>query len=1379
MPATEITARGVGVRLSSQTTVQYLEDKLALDSHSLNEIIRDYQSIHRKKGSLRECRLELQSALLAGSVGTVELYGEEQPKFVPKVHTFFSQGRSMTACLTKSGPHLNDRGENVCSTCAQDSLTAYTFPLNFCRSCGQEYYGASVGDDNTLYPRDIDLTDAEAQNVYILKDRYEESAIAFPKEWFEGEKELKQSRKEAVPKSEEYCPQCNKIRSACSHPDKVQISIVFAPFLFCPSCGVYYDRRPREFNKLFTFGSIGRSTGTDVLVSSTISQLDKDERKLISFSDNRQDTALQASHMNNLQKRIHFRQGLYTALVDGGYVEGTPNGLEVSESGFRCFEAMKRNDVLPNYTVQTGKFVRTTRADSDYQRYLRYNVVTDLAAPTRKNQQNLEDVGLLRVSYNGLEGVSSDDEIWRGIPQLHAIHGQDRLEFLEGFLDIFRRQLAIYHEDVINHRGFEAEVTDRLTEECQFDLGIAETLVGYSDEARGTWHARVLKITTPRSRLMVWTQRVLKTDPETTKEIVKDVIKIIANPKYAPLLVEHEIRGFKNIPFGRILMLNSELVQLQALKGSKYRVCQKCGTVCHRKKLNFCIGVNCGATRETELGSNYFREAYAEPFRKGVQIQAAEHSGQLDGNARKNIEARFRNPDDPLNVLVCTPTMELGIDIGALSAIYMRNVPPRPSNYAQRAGRAGRKNQPSLITTFCGVGSARGPHDQYFYRFPEKIISGKIVPPRFMLESKQLISNHIHSLILETIKTKLQGGIGKMLDVEKSGYPMFADYRSELENKIGEAKLAILASVDRAFANEMRDLKWFDKQFAGSVVDSFVDDFESVLDYWRKEYENLESEHQDLSARQRKEKFSMQDQNRMMAIGIKLSNMREGESDFYSYRYLATRGFLPNYGFPGSNMFLSFSDKENDVARDKVIALSEFAPGNTVYYSGSKYVVSYARPKTIGQKPVREYLLVCPNCSAVLRGETAKTAPACPRCNIAFKDLHPNSNAIQMPDMFAIRRERITSDEEERFRLGYNVSTHYEMGDDVHEYNVMGSRGLGFTLRYEHNGKLIHLNQGTRKNQEDGQESGFVLCSACNRWLFGEDRIEDHLAEEGRGKCPKNAKEEDIIRNVFLFTMGAHDVATIRIPVPEWLDHTRFEDFCLTFQESLLHGMELALNLDDSEVDGMVLREKADPSKIDIILYETAEGGTGAITALAEPAKFEQVIARARELLHEQDPGGGCLRACYECLLNFYNQRDHDRLDRNLVLPALQELERVQIQKKVSEAFGSRLDQLLQTCGSEFERSVLLKMVDAGIPLPDEGQHIVYDGDRRVAKPDFFYKRRNIVVFVDGAPHDKDYVMKDDEDKRTELRRLGYRIFAISYKSVERDIARLKGASAS
>jgi very-short-patch-repair endonuclease len=1369
----------LGKILSSQQTIQFLEDKLAEDSFSLRAILNEYKEKHRPSATLEECSRELRAALLAGSVGTIEILGSQQPRFVPKIHTFFSQGRTITSCLTKEGPHLNDRGESTCSVCAKTSKNTITFPLNFCRSCGQEYYGISIAEDNTLYPRDIDMTETEGTNAYILAGHYDENAVPFPTDWFETETELKQSRKEFKPRKTTYCPSCNKIDATCKCKDKIEVTIIPHPFLFCPTCGVYYDKRPREFNKLFTFGSIGRSTGTDILISSIVSKLNPNERKIIAFSDSRQDTALQAAHMNNLQKRIHFRRALYYALLDGGYLSNTDNALDVLKSGLEIFKIMSKNNVLPNYAKLKGKYVKITQADDAYQRYLRYNVILDLAASTRKNQRNLEEVGLIKIVYNGLEGLAKDENIWTDIQPIAKLTTNERHDYLSGFVDIFRRQLAIYHEDIIARRDFETDVTEKLTEESQFDIGTAAagTITGYSDTARkGGRYARILRLTSPRSRLVIWTERALDVDPDTAKEIVKRVVEILSDEELAPILKEHEVKGYRGTIIGRIYMVDSSLIQLQAITTTKHKICPKCGTVYQQKALNLCTGADCGPLKETDFERNYFRIAYSKPFKETVNIEAQEHSGQLDGDTRRNLEARFRTPNDPLNVLVCTPTMELGIDIGELSAIYMRNVPPSPSNYAQRAGRAGRKYQPSLITTFCGVGISRGPHDQYFYRFPDKIVSGRITPPRFMLDNKQLIITHLHSLILETMKMKLESGIGKFLNLEESGYPMLPDFKNDLTKRVAEAKPQVLESIKRVFAKEIETLQWFTENFVSQTIDSFIYDFEDALEYWRKEYENLDKEHQDLSARQRKEKFSTQDQNRMAAIAQKLDNMRKGEKNFYIYNYLSARGFLPNYGFPSTNTVLALSESDDEITRDNVIALSEFAPGNTIYFKGDKYVVTYARPKTKGQKPVREYLLICPNCSTVLRGDTARTASACPKCKTSLVGEHPNPNAMQLPDMYAIRRFRITSDEEERMRLGYQISTHYETGDKIEEFEIKSKDNSLLTVKYEHNGKIIHINKGTIKNQEDGQESGFVLCTACNRWLFGEDRIDEHLDEDSPSHCPKNAKEDDIIRGIILFTVGTHDVATLNLPPPEGLLPPQIEDYYVTLKEGLLQGMQIALNLDASEVDGFVVKRQAEQEGYDIILYETAEGGIGAIKAITDTRGLESIIARTRELLHEKDERMGCNKACYECLLNYYNQREHEKLDRNLVLPTLKKLEHLEIAQRTTGNQPERFEELLKTCGSELERNVLKKIREEALPLPDEGQHIIYDGDIRVAKPDFFYEKYKIALFVDGPAHDEDYVKKDDEEKRKKLKALGYRVYIIHHASLDEGIVRLRKA---
>ena len=261
------------------------------------------------------------AALLTGTAATVDVYGEQQPRFVPKLHAFFSQGRTITSCLTPQAPHLNDRGETTCPACARKEMERPTFPLAFCRSCGQEFYCVDVQEDGTLAPRDMDALETQGTPAYLSPvprnaDEWKADEAPVPEAWHTPRGKVRSNYLPFLPQARTYCPACNKLDSACDCPEKLEVAQVAFPFLFCPSCGVLYDRRVREFTKLFTFGTVGRSTGTDVLISSTLRNLSEGERKIIAFSDNRQDTALQAAHINSLEQVSSG--GLYQALVDDG-----------------------------------------------------------------------------------------------------------------------------------------------------------------------------------------------------------------------------------------------------------------------------------------------------------------------------------------------------------------------------------------------------------------------------------------------------------------------------------------------------------------------------------------------------------------------------------------------------------------------------------------------------------------------------------------------------------------------------------------------------------------------------------------------------------------------------------------------------------------------------------------------------------------------------------------------------------------------------------------------------------------------------------------------------------------------------------------------------
>jgi len=1388
----------LGETLGSQKTIQFIEDQLSDEPKSIPDLIRIYQTEVRPDATLEEATREVQAAFLLGMHSEIVVGDTLQKRFIPKVHMYYSQGREIKSCITIEHPHLHDAGEVTCPICAETNKTRTTFPMVFCRACGQEYYSVELLPDGTVRPRDLDSPAQDGEALYLYKGEFKEGEVSVPEWWCTDTGAIKEKyRKTVAPPIGLYCPDCNRLiidgqkSDPCMCAGKVRVTILPMPFRFCPcsDCGVSYDLRTRrEFNKLFSFGTVGRSTATDVLVSNMLTVLPKTEQKVIAFSDNRQDTALQAAHMNNIQKRIHFRRGLYHALESAG------QPIALTEAGEAIFEAMiadREEGALPNFERNSGsgRMRRGSQAEPIYRKYLLMNAILEMGSTRQKNQPNLEDVGLLQVSYTGLDAIAADDDLWNELPLFSRLSPHQREDYLKGYLDIMRHNLAIFSEFFMRPYEFAEKIERYLNPDVIFHNELLSTRpTGYSDEARrDTTYATVFRLTHSNSSLVRWTNKAL--GPETNEEakhIVEKVEEVLVN--------EGGLHRESISRVGRISMIKPEIIELSLANPGPVMVCRKCGQVNHFHELNLCINPNCTDLIPLDLSNNYFRRDYTRPFSEAVQLHAEEHSGQIDGETRKVLETRFKDPRDTLNVIVCTPTMELGIDIGILSAVYLRNVPPSPSNYAQRAGRAGRKSQASMILTFCGVGSRRGPHDQYFYRYPGKMISGKIASPRFLMDNKMLIRAHIHALILEIITLKIPQKIDGILDFDQENLPMFTEApvaagldlisRIRLSEMVEAQRIHILQAITQVLVDEKQSLVWLDDAFIEDTVDSFILSFDGAFNLFRSEYRALARELEEINMFLQRGRITDRQRGaykrRRESIEKKITDMRNGSGDFTTYRYLSSQGFLPNYGFPTQVTALAinykgiFGTEEADLRRDRNIALVEYAPGNSVYFRGSRYSVRTPRLRTENNQPAMSSLMICPYCEAVYldEREISMTGGACRNCGASLENLAIQQHSIEMPDQLAESRSMITSDEEERQRLGYEVTRHYTPSN-VRKFFIAGTSETPLiSLSYDHSGKIVSINHGPIPTDKDEPLAGFTLCTACNRWIFGKNGVKDHLDSNNELKrCWRKGTEENIIRNIILYTDTRHDV--IKIDVPELLDkdgdplpEDLYKSFFTTLAQAIIEGIQISMNVDVDEVRYFLMPDPQNNKKSSIVLYETSEGGAGILESFLNRSSFHDIMRQSLIILHENEEKQ-CDRACYECLCNYYNQYDHDILDRKLVLPILRNLLKADIRIALdsSPSTKNHYENLISLCESTLEKQTLTAIHQAGLPLPDNAQEIVAEGDIIVARPDFTYNKggHSILIFVDGPDHDNEAQKRDDSMKRDRLDLMGYTIFVIRY----------------
>jgi hypothetical protein len=1052
----------------------------------------------------------------------------------------------------------------------------------------------------------------------------------------------------------------------------------------------------------------------------------------MAFSDNRQDSSFQFAHLNAFHRRLHFRRALYAGL------HAKAGAVGAAEAGWAALDAMKAADALPAYSAaaETKYGEGAQQAEARYACYLNFGALLEASGYARIVQPSLEDAGALAVVYDGVDQIAADDELWSTIPELAVLQADDRFDYVRGVLDVIRRARAFDADGFLGGERFGQEVVDRIGGSAQFHESgwPPRHPVVFSDEENLMESGLSRRRFTWRSGSLVrWTKRTLGLERDAAIRIVGALVDVLGRPEVG-YLIEADLGRSR-----RAWTLATERIALKALTRPEGFRCPKCGTrydfrssrPCPR-----CIKVEVSPWRDH---AGFFREEYTAPLDARVPILAEEHTGALTGDQRKQNERRFQDPGDPLNVLVCTPTMELGIDIGELESVYLRNVPPSPANYAQRSGRAGRQGQSALIATFCGAGGRRGPHDRYFFERPEQMIAGRIAPPRFLLDNQGLISAHLHSLVLQHLDWDLPSKATLILDLDADGMPLRTELRSDLEQALRDQRDRITASALQAFGAEAARFVWLDQPWVSALVERFVDDFDRIWGRFRRDFEATRQELGELNRKAEQHGLDKAEKRRRDALEARLKDMREGGGDWYVYRLLATEGFLPNYAFPRRATFAFLADRKDVIARSRTVALRELAPGNSIYYRGERFVVERAQVSAKGAEPW-DRIKRC-SCGGFLRGGAVDGAGACSQCGNSLIGQPVFDRALELPDAIAYRRGRVGSDEEERIRRGFVIEPSYRMGAVRHRGDL-----AGITTCYSHGGELLLINAGRR----GAEESGFSQCTRCHRW----DVEDDHVA--AGTTCGDVGGEVE--RRIVLFVRGSHDM--LELTLEAGAD-------ALSVGASLIQGIQLAFQLDSSEIDGYAFVSESSPPRV--LLYETDEGGIGVLSALGGGEGWSRLIDTTLRALHVdpetgKEQPGACVSACYDCLLTFYNQQHHRVLDRRPAVELLLAMRGGSYTPNAAD--GPGYDRLIEHAQG-IEREVLEVMRRRGLPAPPEHHRVITLDGSLVAEADLYYPDQRICVMCDGTPHDQAGVREEDERKRRELKGAGYRVVVIRYDDLD------------
>lgn len=1310
------------------------------------------------------------------------------PPFAFRLHQFISRGDTVYASPeVEEARYITVHGQQYVPGERERSL----LPLVFCRECGQEYYCVRATIDRKtnrpLYvPRqlnDMQRDDESAPGFLYLSTTFpwpsldEDVVNRVPVDWLEdtsGASRIRADRRRDLPRPVTVTP------DGFGSETGVEAHFVGAPFRFCLNCGVSYAPRQGDFAKLASLASEGRSTATTITSLSAVrglrhaEDLKPEARKLLSFTDNRQDASLQSGHFNDFVEVGLLRGAIHRAAERAG-----AQGVSHDELAQRVFDAL---DLPRKYYASNPdvRFQGLRDTQAAFREVLGYRIYRDLRRGWRITSPNLEQCGLLEIIYPSLREVCEAEDVWQGRHPALSEAGPDvREQACRVLLDYLRRELVIKvtYLDPLNQERIKQKSSQFLIDPWAIDENETmeyaraafprpstrqDTREDIFVSARGGFGQHLRRPTT-----FEHLRGKLKLDE--SQQVICDLFDVLKEGGLVEAVAEPEKKNSRGRN-GRGSQETQDDPRLNVpgyqLRASAMQWTAGDGTRAFHDPIR--------RPNEPEQGSrtNQFFVAFYRAGAEELQgFEAREHTAQVDYELRLNREQRFR--EGRLPVLYCSPTMELGVDIAQLNVVNMRNVPPTPANYAQRSGRAGRSGQPAFVFTYCSTFSS---HDQYFFRRPQNMVAGAVAPPRLDLANQDLVRAHVHAIWLAETGLSLGKSLKQILDL--SGDPPALELLESVKLSVGNEKARQRAmqraeNVLSTIADELASSDWFTDRWLEDTLVQVARSFDRACDRWRGLYLSAFSQADIQSRIIRDASRGIEDKRqaerlrREAEAQLKLLTEVENlaQSDFYSYRYFASEGFLPGYSFPRLpiSAFIPgrrLKQRDEFLTRPRFLAVSEFGPRAVVYHEGSRYEINKViLPHLTDEELLTQRAKLCEGCGYLHPIRSADGPDLCQYCGLMLGT--PFAQLFRMQNVSTKRRDRINSDEEERTRMGYEIITgvRFAEHDGQPSYRTASVRnGASETARlaYGQAATIWRINMGWIRRKKD-TPPGFVLDVERGYWAKKEDDTANDPDD-----APKAARTARVIpfvedtRNCLLFTPAVTPSLTVMV----------------SLMSALKRAIEAQFQLEDNELATELLPSGDEPTQI--LFFESAEGGAGVLRRLLDnPQSVAQVARRALEICHFDEETGAdgrrapnsredCEAACYDCLMTYYNQRHHRLLDRHPICEPLMELSAAEVHSSpVAAPRNDHLDQLMRLAGSELEREWLRFLEANHCRLPSKAQCLV---ERCNTRPDFLYEQYQTAIYVDGPHHEFPERQSRDRAQEEDMLDYGYTVIRFDYK---------------
>jgi len=944
-------------------------------------------------------------------------------------------------------------------------------------------------------------------------------------------------------------------------------------------------------------------------------------RRLLAFSDNRQDAAFFAPYLQRTNQEILLRWAVMRAFDEN------PGGQRLTRLASNVFDQLSHGR---SFIDRDGEVFDN---NDDFQDFLRGKLAAEFCLPTGR-RTSLEALGLVRVCLDKDRLKQAAELFSRSLPTDLQGYASPLLDVL---LETVRRARCINRPS---------------------NVSLEDTFVWGADHAKRSLRV-ALTGADPKAIRFNWLPAQTDTGrvyPNRRYHFIKEQLKLdtwesVLRSAFQALTAAGLLLKDSQQP-GAFLVDVNQLVFEDGRAIPMHR-CRRCGTRQFMTVLGKCTTFRCDgdmeilsdAERTREQKEGHYFGLYLRRHYSGIVVK--EHTAAINNRVREQLERDFREGN--VTVLSCSTTMELGVDIGELEAVVCRNVPPGIQNYQQRTGRAGRRAQAAPVSVT--VAQDRN-YDQAVFIEAEHYLRLEPRTPFVHLSNERLFRRHQFSVLL--------GGMLQYRSVgQEAGSPSLAGFFGPQFSE--EQQAIFIADCEQFFSTEAGRMRIGEAQDLGRDLPEtiHVDDAGLLREFierlqecsawygerWRYYHSRFVTSSGDVQRAAENHFWARQIQKWQDQLLI---------------QHFPRIGFLPTYSFPVNSVQLEVlsgdrQDKfrrpwEEDIllVRDARLGISEYAPGAQVVAAGRVWE-SYG----IGQYPKHfmptRYYRECPECRHVETAEDRSDFNGmCPKCSRAIPItavrafIEPKSFVTcsdrpngQDPGLTRMRpapaqeaRLLSAASEASFFECPSNVPrSSWALQDARHGrmFVVNKGRGLGFLRCGCGYTKLLRNPHDEQQEKKRSHQTPFNLKCATPYWNVRED-----LAHEFRT-----------------------DVLQVRLdhslPLPEGLAADELDDWSERFTRTLSEALRRA----GSDILGIEPRELAATVRTrpfgypEVILYDTVAGGAGYCRMLIGRHSVRTLLEKAAGAL---DCRAACTHSCRTCLQDYDNQLVWEKLDRQPVL---------------------------------------------------------------------------------------------------------------------------------